>query len=244
MSVSYDFSGRRAVVTGGANGIGAGVAARLKQAGANVVIWDMAEPTGGTSAGLTFQAVDVSDTTQVAAATDMLAQSGDTLDILVHCAGILGPSAPTVDYDPAMWRKIIDVNLIGTYEVTRHLVPLLTRSPAGRIVNLASIAGKEGTPNASAYTASKAAVIGYTKALAKELISTRVRINCIAPGPIETGMLAQVSPEHVQTMISKCPMGRLATVEEAAEAIMWMVSDGCTYSSGVAFDLSGGRAVY
>jgi NAD(P)-dependent dehydrogenase (short-subunit alcohol dehydrogenase family) len=244
MSVSYDFSGRRAVVTGGANGIGAGVAERLSDAGAIVTIWDLSEPAGGVRPGQTFQQVDVSDTTQVATATAALGQSGNTLDILVHCAGILGPSAPTVDYDPAMWRKIIDVNLVGTYEVTRHLVPMLVASPAGRIVNLASIAGKEGTPNASAYSASKAAVIGYTKALAKELIATNVRVNSIAPGPIETGMLAQVSPEHVQTMISKCPMGRLASVEEAAEAIMWMVSDGCTYSSGVAFDLSGGRAVY
>lgn len=243
MPVTYDFSGRTAVVTGGANGIGARVAVRLSMAGADVTIWDLTEPLEAAGANA-FHSVDVSDGRQVAAALDALRTRCQSLDILVHCAGILGPSQATVDYDPAMWRRIMVVNVTGTYEVSRHLIPLLSKSPAGRIVNLASIAGKEGTPNASAYSASKAAVIGYTKALAKELVSTGIKVNCIAPGPIETGMLAQVSAEHVQTMISKAPMSRLASVDEAAEAILWLVSDACTYSTGATFDLSGGRAVY
>lgn len=240
MSVTYDFSGKHAVVTGGASGIGLAAAMRLRDAGARITVWDLKPPA---AKNIAFARVDVVDGASIAAATEA-ATKGGTIDCLVHCAGYLGPSAPTDTFDPAEWRRLIEVNLIGTYEIARHVVPVMKRTGRGRIVFLASIAGKEGTPNASAYSASKAGVIGFTKALAKELAGTEILVNCMAPGPIETPLLSQTSAEHLRQMIERSPKKRLASTAECAEMILWLCSDVCTFNTGAAFDLSGGRATY
>ncbi len=233
----YDYAGKTAVVTGGASGIGQAIAERLRDAGASVQVWDLAAPA---FEGVSFAKVDVSDPAQVKAAADGL----ERVDLLVNNAGFAGPAESLVGFDPALWRRIVDVNLVGVYEVCRHLVPLMQKSGAGRIVNMASLAGKEGTPNASAYSAAKAGVIALTKSLGKELAGTDIRVNSLAPAAIESPILAQMSAEHVQIMIDKSPMKRLGTVDEAAEMVLWMLSDACTFSTGAVFDLSGGRATY
>jgi 2-dehydro-3-deoxy-L-rhamnonate dehydrogenase (NAD+) len=241
MTVSYDFKGKIAVVTGGDNGIGKEAARRLDDAGATVAVWDRAAPM---SAGVLHMRVDVSDPSSIAAALHALITKHGTVDMLVHSAGYVGPTLPLADYDPAEWRRLINVNLVGTYEVCRQIVPVMQRRGAGRIVNVASLAGKEGTPNSSAYSAAKAGVIALTKSLGKELALTGIRVNCIAPAAVETGLLAQVTPEHLQIMIDKSPMKRLGTVQECAELILWLCSEACTFSTGAVFDLSGGRATY
>ena len=240
MTVTYDFEGRSAIVTGGAAGIGLRVAERLRDAGTEVTSWDL-KPC--SLDGVASEVVDVSDAVAVAGAAAALGEQ-QPLDMLVHSAGWLGPSQSTVEYDPATWRRIIEINLVGTYEVCRHVAPLMRGREGASIVVMASIAGKEGTANASAYSASKAGVIGFVKAFAKEVVADGIRVNCLAPGPIETGMLAQASEQHVATMISKAPMGRLGTADEAAELILWLCSSASSYATGAAFDLSGGRAVY
>ncbi|WP_425404342.1 SDR family NAD(P)-dependent oxidoreductase [Hwanghaeella sp.] len=233
----YDYSGRTAVVTGGSSGIGRAIAERLRDAGATVHVWDMAAPEFD---GVSFTKVDVSDPALVKAATDGL----DHVDLVVNNAGFTGPAVSVLEYDPALWRKIVDVNLVGVYEVCRNLVPIMLKTGTGRIVNMASLAGKEGTPNASAYSAAKAGVIAFTKSLGKELAQTDIRVNSLAPAAIESPILAQMSAEHVQIMIDKSPLKRLGTVDEAAEMVLWMLSDACTFSTGAVFDLSGGRATY
>lgn len=239
--VTYDFSGKTAIVTGGSRGIGATIAGRLKACGARVCVWDLA-PAG--SAPWSEQSVDVTRADDIARALrETLAEAGP-IDILVNNAGITGGSGPLVSFDPAQWRRVIDVCLVGVFEVCRQVVPAMHASGAGRIVNMASLAGKEGTPNLSAYSAAKAGVIALTKSLGKELAATNIRVNCVAPAAIETEILAQMSPETVAAMIAKSPMGRLGTVEEAAELVLWLCSDACTFNTGAAFDLSGGRATY
>lgn len=233
----YDYSGKTAVVTGGSSGIGRAIAERLRDAGATVHVWDMAAPEFD---GVSFAKVDVSDPALIKAAADGL----DQVDLVVNNAGFTGPSVSVLDYDPALWRKIVDVNLVGVYEVCRNLVPIMLKTGTGRIVNMASLAGKEGTPNASAYSAAKAGVIAFTKSLGKELAQTDIRVNSLAPAAIESPILAQMSAEHVQIMIDKSPLKRLGTVDEAAEMVLWMLSDACTFSTGAVFDLSGGRATY
>lgn len=241
--VTYDFSGRTAVVTGGANGIGAEIARHYLAAGANVAVWDMQAPDAGPDDIAGF-VVDVSDRAQIEqAAADTIARFG-AIDFLSHNAGFSGPTLPVADSDPDVWRRVIDVNLVGAYLVAHAVVPHMTRAGYGRIINMASLAGKEGTPFASAYSAAKAGVIGFTKSLAKELAETEIRVNCIAPAAIETAILDQMAPEFVQTMINKSPMKRLGRVEEAAELVMWLSSSACTFNSGAVFDLSGGRATY
>lgn len=241
MSVSYDFTGRVAVVTGGANGIGRECARRLDQAGAKVVAWDLVTCD---LHGVESLVVDVAKSETIRAAQAATIARHGRIDILVHSAGYVGASQAVVDYDPAQWRRLIDVNLIGTYEVNRAVAPVMTAAGFGRIVNIASLAGKEGTPNSSAYSAAKAGVIAFTKALGKELAMTNVRVNCIAPAAVETGLLAQVSAEHLAIMIGKSPMQRLGLVAEVAEMALWLASDACTFNSGAVFDLSGGRATY
>lgn len=238
MPVTYDFSGRNAIVTGAASGIGQEIARQLADAGANVTGWD--RQSCGTDR-IAEQIVDVTEPETLAAA---ITEHAAGVDILVHSAGYGGQSAPVLQYDPAEWRRIIDINLNGTYEILRHVTPAMLSRPAGRIVLLASIAGKEGTPNAAAYSASKAGVIALAKAFSKELVGTNVRINCIAPGPIKTKLLEQFTQAHVDTMISKCPLARLGTVEELSTQILWMCSEDCTFVTGATFDHSGGRAVY
>ncbi len=241
--VMYDFSGRVAVVTGGANGIGAEIARHYHAAGAQVVIWDLSAPEA-----LDFPhhacLVDIRNMAQIEAAVAETVKKLGGIDFLSHNAGFAGSTVPVTSYDPSEWESIVDVNLTGTFRLCYAVVPVMERAGFGRIVNMASLAGKEGTPNASAYSAAKAGVIGFSKSLAKELALTDIRVNCIAPAAIKTAILDQMTPEFVQTMIDKSPMKRLGHVEEAAEMVMWLSSTACTFSSGAVFDLSGGRATY
>lgn len=241
MKVRYDFTGSVVAVTGGSKGIGRAIADAFLTTGATVESWDIEPPKGK---GLSFAKVDVTDAASIKAATDALVARHGRIDVLVNNAGFLGSTIPMDAYDPAEWRRIIEVNLVGVYEVSRHVVPVMRRQKAGRIVNIASIAGKEGTPNASAYTASKAGVIGLTKALAKEVVADNVFVNALAPGPIETELLKQATAEHIRVMIAKCPMARLAQPEEAAAMVLWLCSEAASFNTGAIFDLSGGRAVY
>lgn len=241
--VAYDFSGRVAVVTGGSKGIGAEIARQYHAAGARVVVWDLNEATD-LGVSHEFHQVDIADRDAVEAATAATIASNGQIDFLSHNAGFAGPTMPLAEYDPDIWAKIIAVNLTGTYHLCRSVVPVMEAAGFGRIINMASLAGKEGTPNASAYSAAKAGVIGLTKSLAKELALTDVRVNCIAPAAIKTDILDQMAPEHVEVMIGKSPMKRLGLVGEAAEMVMWLSSSACTFNSGAVFDLSGGRATY
>ena len=241
MSVTYDFTGRVAVVTGGANGIGREIARRLREAGARVAVWDLMAPD---LPGVDGNPVDVTKPDTIAAAVQAVLAAHGGIDILVNNAGYVGPTVSVDAYDPDEWRRLIEVNLIGTYEVTRHVLPHMRARPDGRIVNIASLAGKEGTPNSSAYSAAKAGVIAFTKALGKELAETGIRVNCIAPAAIETGLLAQMTREHLDIMIGKSPMKRLGTVAECAELVLWLASEACTFNTGAVFDLSGGRATF
>lgn len=241
--VTYDFSGRVAVVTGGAKGIGAEIARHYGAAGATVVVWDLSAPDSGSAAEHTVQ-VDVSDAAQVEAALSQTVERFGGIDFLSHNAGFAGPTVPVAEYDPAQWSRVVEVNLMGTFNVCQAAARQMLKAGSGRIINMASLAGKEGTPNASAYSAAKAGVIGFTKSLAKELAGTNIRVNCLAPAAIKTDILDQMAPEFVQIMIDKSPMKRLGLVEEAAEAVMWLSSSACTFSTGAVFDLSGGRATY
>ncbi|CAA2109764.1 SDR family NAD(P)-dependent oxidoreductase [Variovorax paradoxus] len=239
----YDFAGSVALVTGGASGIGAEVAAQLRHSGARVAVWDMAEPAGDDA----WQ-VDVTDGAIVQRAAHEAAARFGRIDFVVNSAGFAGPTMALDAYDPAVWRRIVDVNLVGTFNVCRAVVPHMRAANegagAGRIVNIASLAGKEGTPDASAYSAAKAGVLALTKSLGKELATTSILVNAIAPAAVRTPILAQMSPAHVQTMIGKSPMRRLGESSEVAEMVAWLCSGSCSFNTGAVFDLSGGRATY
>lgn len=224
------FKGRKAVVTGGASGIGKGIADRLRAEGADVIAWDLAP--GG-------RVIDVTDNTAVETA-----MAEDAPDLLICSAGITGPNATTWDYDPKDWRAVFDLNVNGVFYCNRAAAPHMIGQGYGRIVNIASIAGKEGNPNAPAYSASKAAVIGLTKSLGKELAQTGVTCNTIAPAAAQTPILDQMTPEHVAYMKSKIPMNRLAEVDEITSMVCWVLSDEAAFSTGFVFDCSGGRATY
>jgi len=241
MPVVYDFSGRAAVVTGASRGIGRGIATALQNAGARVWNWDLDEVT---NPGVGFCAVDVTDAAAIASALATVAGTDRPVDILVNNAGLTGGTRSVEDFDPADWRRIIEVNLTGMFEVCRAVLPALRRSDAGRIVNMASLAGKEGTPQLSAYSAAKAGAIALTKSLAKELAGTPIRVNSVAPAAVETDILAQMAPETVATMVAKSPIGRLGTVDEVTAMVLWLCSEQCGFSTGAVFDVSGGRATY
>ncbi|MEM5436777.1 SDR family NAD(P)-dependent oxidoreductase [Paraburkholderia diazotrophica] len=244
---SYDFSGAVAVVTGGARGIGAAIARRLADCGASVAVWDRDTASADASSHdsrIARIAVDITDLASVERAANATLERFGGIALLVNNAGYAGPTMPLEQYDPAEWSRIVDVNLTGTFNVCRQLVPALRRAGHARIVNVASLAGKEGTPNASAYSAAKAGVLALTKSLGKELAQTGVLVNAIAPAAVRTSLLEQMSPSHVQTMIDKSPMKRLGEPDEVVELALWLCSSSCSFNTGAVFDLSGGRATY
>lgn len=237
----YDFTGTVAVVTGGSAGIGAAIVARLRADGATVVVWDLDEPAGTID---NFHRVDVTDPTTLRTAAGAVLERWGRIDCLVNNAGYAGPTMPLDEYDPATWQRIVDVNLTSVFRTCHAVVPAMRAAGRGRIVNIASLAGKEGTPNASAYSAAKAGVLSLTKSLGKELATAGVLVNAIAPAAVRTRLLEQMSPSHVQTMIDKSPMQRLGEPHEVAEMVAWLCSASCSFNTGAVFDLSGGRATY
>jgi len=238
----YNFQHQVAVVTGGLSGIGAAIAAKLQQCGAQVVVWDLnasAKPDDAHT-----MKVDVTNEASVAQAlADTVSRMG-RIDFLINSAGWAGPTMPLDEFTLEVWNRVLNVNLNGVFLTCRAVTPVMRSQGFGRIVNIASLAGKEGTPNASAYSAAKAGVLAMTKSLGKELATYGVRVNAIAPAAIDTPLLAQMSPEHVQIMVNKSPQQRLGTVSEVSEMTMWLCSDACSFHSGAVFDLSGGRATY
>jgi NAD(P)-dependent dehydrogenase (short-subunit alcohol dehydrogenase family) len=241
------FGGRRAVVTGGASGIGWAVTERLAQEGASVSVWDRAAPpaSAAIAGGLVSSiALDLADAAAVSDAATRTVDSLGGIDILVCSAGITGPNTTLWDYPVEDWKKVFDINVHGLFYCNRAVVPHMLAQDYGRIVNIASIAGKEGNPNASAYSASKAAVIGLTKSLGKELAKTNITVNAVTPAAVRTAIFDQMSQEHIDFMLSKIPMGRFGTIEEVAALICWLASGECSFTTGAVFDVSGGRAVY
>ena len=225
-----DFAGRHAVVTGGVQGIGAAIVKRLKASGAEVTIWDLdGSPT-----------VDVSNSSSIESALRSLGK----IDILVNNAGIAGMNKPTVDYPIEEWERVLRINLTSQFLCCRAVAPKMVKAGYGRIVNIASVAGKEGNPNAVAYSASKAGVISLTKSLGKELAQTGVLVNCVTPAAAKTAIFDQMTEQHIQYMLSKIPMNRFGEVDEVAEMVAWLASPLCTFATGATFDLSGGRATY
>lgn len=246
---ALDFAGRTAVVTGGAQGIGFAVAQRLVASGARVALWDrdanaLAAAAASLGAATHAQRVDVVDATDVEAAARATAAALGAIDVLVCSAGITGPNVPLADYPLDDWKRVFDVNVHGVFLCNRAIVPVMKGKGYGRIVNVASVAGKEGNPNASAYSASKAAVIALTKSLGKELATTPIRVNCVTPAAVRTAIFDQMTQQHIDFMLSKIPMGRFGLVEEIAAMIAWLASEDCSFSTGAVFDLSGGRATY
>jgi 2-dehydro-3-deoxy-L-rhamnonate dehydrogenase (NAD+) len=244
-----DFKNRRAIVTGGASGIGLAIARRLLDSDARVALWDRDERSleaarDALRRGVDTFVVDVTDAAGVerAAATTAGAMAG--IDVLVCSAGITGPNTTTWEYPVDAWRAVFDVNVHGLFLCNRAVVPLMQRADYGRIVNIASVAGKEGNPNASAYSASKAAVIALTKSLGKELAKTGIRVNCVTPAAVRTAIFDQMTQAHIDFMLSKIPMGRFGTVDEIASLACWLASEECSFSTGAVFDASGGRATY
>ncbi len=244
-------NGRTAIVTGGARGIGYATAARLLAAGAEVCLWDidagrLAEAAAALSrtGRVTTATVELTDEAAVRTATQAAVAAHGRIDILVNNAGITGGNGKLWDLDSAVWRRVIEVNLVGPFLTSKAVVPEMARNGWGRIVNVASIAGKEGNPNASHYSASKAGLIGLTKSLGKELAQSGILVNCVTPAAARTEIFDQMAQEHIDFMLSKIPMGRFLEVDEAAAMIAWLSSEECSFSTGAVFDLSGGRAVY
>jgi 3-oxoacyl-[acyl-carrier protein] reductase len=246
---ALDFNGRTAVITGGAAGIGLAVARRLVASGGRVCLWDRdASALERAQAVLARESqtcvVDVADPATVANAMQATAKAFGGIDALVCSAGITGPNTTTWEYPVDAWRQVMSVNVDGVFLCNRAIVPIMAQRDYGRIVNVASVAGKEGNPNASAYSASKAAVIGLTKSLGKELAKTGIRVNCVTPAAVRTAIFDQMTPAHIDFMLSKIPMGRFGEVEEIAALIAWLCTEECSFSTGATFDLSGGRATY
>jgi NAD(P)-dependent dehydrogenase (short-subunit alcohol dehydrogenase family) len=246
-----DLSGRVAIVTGGARGIGLAVARRFLASGARCSLWDndaaalaAAAQALGAADRVHTATVDITQESAVAAATTATHARFGGIDVLVNNAGIAGVNKKLWECTPAEWRAVMELDLFAVFLCCRAVVPLMLARNSGRIVNVASIAGKEGNPNASHYSAAKAGVIGLTKSLGKELATTGIRVNCITPAVIETEILKQCSPEHVRYMLSKIPMGRPGTVDEVAALVAWLSSDDCSFTTGGVFDISGGRATY
>ncbi len=245
-----DTAGRVAIVTGAAQGLGLAIAKRLSESGAFVSLWDRdvatlerAQAALGVERTMIHE-VDVTNADQIDAAAKKTAERYQKIDILVNNAGIMGPTIPTWDTSESVWRRVIDVNLTGTFLCCRAVVPYLRSGGYGRVVNLASIAGKEGNANAAAYSASKAGIIALTKSLGKELADSNVLVNCVAPAAVRTAIFGEMSDEYVDFIKSKIPMGRFGTADEIAALVSWLCTEECSFSTGAVFDLSGGRATY
>ena len=246
-----DLRGRVAVITGGAQGIGYATAERMLASGASVVLWDidaarldLAVAALASRGPVSTDQVELTEDDSVAAAAAAVLARHGRIDILVNNAGITGGNAPTWALDPAVWRRVVEVNLIAPFLACRAVVPQMIAQGYGRIVNIASVAGKEGNPNASHYSASKAGLIGLTKSLGKELATKGVLVNAVAPAAARTAIFEQMAPEHIAFMLGTIPMGRLVTVEEVAAMVCWLASEESSFSTGAVFDLSGGRATY
>src|SRR5438477_3560330 len=226
-----DLKGRIAIVTGAARGIGRAIAERFSASGEKGAIWDIDRAAAAATAlaveNATYDIVDVRDPGGIARAVEATEARLGPPDILVNNAGISGPNLPLAEYPPEEWRRVVEIDLTGVFNCCRAVLPLMQRRDYGRIVNIASIAGKEGNPNASAYSAAKAGVIGLTKSLGKELAGTGIRVNCVTPAAVETDIFKQMKPEHVQYMLSKIPMGRFGGVDEVAALIAWLASSDC-----------------
>jgi 3-oxoacyl-[acyl-carrier protein] reductase len=230
-----DFKGRSAVVTGGLQGIGAAIAKRLESSGAKVMVWDLAAKK---------DAIDVSDAGAVERATAKALADLGKIDVLVNNAGVAGLNVPTVDYPIEEWVRVLRINLTSQFLCCRAVAPHMVKRRYGRIVNIASIAGKEGNPNAVAYSASKAGVIALTKSLGKELAQTGVLVNCVTPAAAKTAIFEQMTKQHIDYMLSKIPMNRFVAVDEIASLVCWLASEDCSFSTGAVFDISGGRGTY
>jgi 2-dehydro-3-deoxy-L-rhamnonate dehydrogenase (NAD+) len=243
-----DLDGRVAIITGAARGIGRAIAARFAGSGARVAVWDVdgaaARAAAAEIPGAIDLAADVTDPAAIAAALAATEARLGAPDILVNNAGISGPNFRLDEYPEAEWRRVIEIDLIGVFNCCRAVVPAMRRRDYGRIVNIASIAGKDGNPNASAYSAAKAGVIGLTKSLGKELAETGIRVNCVTPAAARTDIFAQMTEAQIAYMLSKIPMGRFVQVEEIAALVAWLASEEASFSTGGVFDISGGRATY
>jgi NAD(P)-dependent dehydrogenase (short-subunit alcohol dehydrogenase family) len=248
---TIDLKNRVAVITGGARGIGFAAAQKMQASGAALVLWDA--DTAALDKAVTAlkgrgpvqgAAVELTDAASIGNAVAALIGEHGKIDILVNNAGITGGNAPLWELEPAVWRRVIEVNLVAPYLTCRAVVPHMIAAGYGRIVNIASIAGKEGNPNASHYSASKAGLIGLTKSLAKEVATKGVLVNCITPAAAKTEMFGQMTQQHIDYMLSKIPMNRFLEVDELAAMIAWLASNDCSFSTGAVFDISGGRAVY
>ena len=245
---TFDLWGRNAVITGGAKGIGLGIAKRLADSGASIAVWDLEASSlmhgSEKSAYSAFEAVDVTDPESVREALDRTLKRFGHIDILVNNAGVNGPTVPTWEYPIKAWQKVLDTDLTGVFVCCRAIVPAMRRAGYGRIVNIASVAGKEGNANACAYSAAKAGVIALTKSLGKELAQDGVVVNCVTPAMVETDLLKEMTPEYIRGVKAKIPMGRFGTIKENADMVAWLCSDECSFTTGGVFDVSGGRATY
>ena len=247
--ITFDFKNRTALITGGAQGFGLDIAKRFLRSGAKVIIWDidskMIEKAikDLNNSNLSGNIVDVSNFKEVDNSTDKIMQNSD-IDILINNAGITGPTAPLWEYDIETWKKVVEINLMGTFNCCRSIVPSMIKNNYGRIVNVASVAGKDGNANASAYSVGKAGVIGLTKSLGKELADKNIAVNAVTPAGAKTRILDQMTKEHVQRMLSKVPRGRFLEVEEFTSLVCWLSSEENTFSTAAVFDISGGRSTY
>ena len=247
--ISFDFKGRTAIVTGGAQGFGLDITKRLIRSGANVIIWDndkkMVEKAieDIKSPNLSFNIVDISNYSKVEECVQEINKQKN-IDILINNDGITGPTATLWEYDIEMWKKVVDINLMGTFNCCRTIVPNMIKNNYGRIVNVASVAGKDGNANASAYSVGKAGAIGLTKSLGKELADKNIAVNAVTPAGAKTRILDQMTKEHVQRMLSKVPRGRFLEVEEFTSLVCWLSSEENTFSTAAVFDISGGRSTY
>ncbi len=237
------------MITGGGAGLGLAIAKRMLASGSSVTLWDrdalaLAHASSELGAHVDTVVVSVDELESVTAAVQQTLRQHPAIDALVNCAGITGPNTKLWDYPAEDWVRVMQVNLNGLFYCCRELVPHMRERNYGRIVNLASVAGKDGNPNASAYSASKAGVIALTKSLGKELADTGVRVNCVTPAAVKTAMFDQMTPEHIQFMLSKIPMGRFGEPEEVAAMVTWLCTEECSFSTGAVFDLSGGRSTY